>query len=113
LDTIAGWVGVTGPALNGIADRADDRALVAGNADAADYLHTSIRNSAAYLVPGYNNLMPMFAEEQMSEADLNDIVAYLLTQGADAEPLAPACETPAFDDVMAVWNNEAQSVASR
>ncbi|MFZ4827948.1 MAG: cytochrome c oxidase subunit II [Phototrophicaceae bacterium] len=113
LDTITGWVGVTGPALNGIADRADDRAVAAGNADAADYLHTSIRNSATYLVPGYSNLMPIFGEEQMSEADLNDIVAYLLTQGADAEPLAPACETPAFDDVMMAWNNGAQSVASR
>lgn len=78
-----GWQGVTGPTLNGIGERAATR--VPG-LTAEEYLHQSIRNSAAYLVPGYGNLMPIFQNEDesapyyMEDESLNAIVQYLLTQ---------------------------------
>lgn len=79
-----GWVGVTGPTLNGIASRSA-RLAASGYSNMSDYLHASIRNPGEYLVPGYNNLMIQFNADPaqpnyMSDADLDAIVAYLLTQ---------------------------------
>ncbi len=83
-----GWAGNVGPNLNGIADRAANRARAAGNPDAETYLLHSIRYPAEYLVPGFGNLMPQFnpnpdQANYMPDADLNAIVAYLLTQTAN------------------------------
>jgi hypothetical protein len=79
-----GWVGVTGPALEGVASRTQ-RMAATGSATMADYIHNSIRNPGAYVVPGYNNVMPQFSDDPdglnfMPDADLDAIVAYLKEQ---------------------------------
>jgi len=79
-----GWSGVTGPALDGVGARTQ-RIAATGSADMADYIHNSIRNPSAYVVPGYNNVMLQFNPDQgqanyMPDSDLEAIVAYLLTQ---------------------------------
>jgi cytochrome c len=76
-----GWNGAVGPSLNNVGNRAATR--VAGET-AEEYLRISIRMPGAYLVPGYNNLMPQFNAEPgqpnyMPDSDLDAIVAYLLT----------------------------------
>jgi cytochrome c oxidase subunit II len=108
-----GWNGQIGPSLNGIADQAVQRAAAAGNADAEGYIYTSIRNSAAYVVPGYQNVMPVWGEAQMSDERVGDITAYLLTQSETGEvaPPEPSCPVPSFDDVLAQY--EAGQVAAR
>jgi cytochrome c oxidase subunit 2 len=83
--TDLGWAGAVGPNLNGIGERAETRAQSTGDADAAAYLIHSIRHPGDYLVPGFGNLMPQFNDEAgetnyMTDADLNAIIAYLLTQ---------------------------------
>ncbi|MGQ9909505.1 MAG: cytochrome c oxidase subunit II [Candidatus Flexifilum sp.] len=82
--TDLGWVGNVGPSLNGIGARTQ-RVAASGARDMADYIHTSIRMPGAYLVPGYGNLMTQFnpnpdQPNYMPEADLEAIVAYLLSQ---------------------------------
>lgn len=73
------WTGALAPALDGVASRTQ-RLTSTGATEMADYIHNSLRNPGAYVVPGYTNLMPPFDESQMPEADLNAIVAYLLEQ---------------------------------
>lgn len=101
-----GWVGQIGPSLNGIADTAVSRASAADNADAEEYIYTSIRNSLDYLAPGYQGVMPVWTDEQMSDERVEQITAYLLTQsaGASSEPTEPLCPVPEFSDVMAEYN---------
>ncbi len=87
------WVGVVGPSLNGIGDRADERAAAGGDADATAYLIHSIRHPGDWLVPGFGNLMPQFNADSdqtnyMPDSDLNAIVAYLLAQTAAAQASA-------------------------
>jgi cytochrome c oxidase subunit 2 len=87
------WVGVVGPNLNGIGDRADDRAAQSGEVDATAYLIHSIRHPGDWLVPGFGNLMPQFNPDPgqanyMPDSDLNAIVAYLLAQTAAAQASA-------------------------
>lgn len=43
-----------------------------------DYLHESIVNPNAYLVPGYRNIMYGLYAEHLNEQDLSDLIAYLL-----------------------------------
>lgn len=79
-----GWVGNIGPSLNGIGARTQ-RLDATGDPDLDTYLHHSIREPGAYLVPGFGNLMPQFNPQPtqpnyMPDTDLNAIVAYLLTQ---------------------------------
>mgnify|MGYP000175354739 CR=1 FL=1 len=90
--TDLGWAGALGPNLNGIADRAGER--VPG-LSAYDYLYQSIRQPYDYLVPPYGPLMPQFNDEStesnyMTENDLTDMIAYLLTQTASAGQSAAA-----------------------
>jgi cytochrome c oxidase subunit 2 len=107
-----GWVGNIGPSLNGIADRADARATAAGDPDGATYIYNSVRNSQVYIVPGYGaGLMPLYTEDLMPEQDVLDIVAYLLTQGANPIPTEPSCPVPQFEDVMAQYE-QANTLAS-
>lgn len=79
-----GWVGITGPSLNGIASRTQ-RLAAGGYSTMEEYIYRSIRYPGEYLVPGYGNIMPAFNPEPgqpnyMPEEDLEAIVAYLLTQ---------------------------------
>jgi cytochrome c2 len=82
----AGLKGVVGPSLNGVATRAannvDNRLTASGVANAEEYIRLSIVNPGAYLVPGYQNLMPKnFGDPTvMPEDDREAIVNYLLTQ---------------------------------
>lgn len=67
----------TGPALTGMGERAASR--VEG-LSAEEYLHQSIVEPGAFVVEGFSDIMPKTYGEQFSEQELNDIVAYILTQ---------------------------------
>ncbi len=99
LDSL-GWTATTGPSLNGIADRAGER--VPGQS-AEEYIVTSIWNSGAFRVPGYDQQMAAFGPEVveagnvMSPEQLYSIVAYLCTQGeaSDCDMEDPGSAIPA------------------
>lgn len=78
------WTGNIGPNLNGVGARTQ-RLSATGLSSMEEYLHQSLRQPAAYLVPGFGALMPQFNPEPdlpnyMPEAELEAIIAYLLTQ---------------------------------
>ena len=86
LDSL-GWEGRTGPAMNGIADRAGER--VPGQS-AEEYIVTSVWDAPGYLVPGYTDQMAQFGPDQdgmdhMSAEELYAIVAFLCTQGEQSD----------------------------
>jgi hypothetical protein len=60
--------------MEGMGECAADR--VEGQT-ASDYLHTSIIDPGAYVVEGYNNVMPDVYRQRLSEAQIRDLVAYL------------------------------------
>jgi mono/diheme cytochrome c family protein len=66
-----------GPALTGMGERAANR--VAGMT-AADYIHQSIVDPSAYVVDGFSDIMPKGFANQLSAQEINDLVAYILTQ---------------------------------
>ncbi|MBX3049663.1 MAG: c-type cytochrome [Anaerolineales bacterium] len=69
--------GNVGPVLDGLASRAGN--TVAG-LSAEEYIHQSIVDPNAYIVPGFaEGIMPQNFAELMSEDQLNDLVAFLLT----------------------------------
>ncbi len=63
-----------GPSLAGLATRAGE--TVEGQS-AEDYIHEAIVNPGAYVVEGYNDIMPAY--DTLSEDDLNNLIAYLMT----------------------------------
>jgi cytochrome c2 len=66
-----------GPGLLNVSTRAATR--VEG-LDALDYIHTSIVNPSAFVVPDYpDGLMPQVYEQILSEDEIQDIIAYLFT----------------------------------
>lgn len=67
---------LVGPGLHGIALRAAER--VDGQ-PAAVYLYNSIVDPEAYIVEGYANVMPASFDTVLTEAEIQDLVAYLLT----------------------------------
>lgn len=68
---------LVGPSLDGISEVAAER--VPGMS-AEDYLHESIVQPDAYLVEGYDDLMPKNYGETLSEEDIDNVIAFLLTQ---------------------------------
>lgn len=102
LDAFPSWNGIVGPNQNGLGNRADDRAAaISGVETGAEYIAQSIRYPNDYLVPGYAGAMPAFPPEQMSQEDLNAIVAYLCVQTANpADPGSSECglENWSFDE---------------
>ncbi len=66
-----------GPSLPTMAENAGER--VEGQS-AEDYLYESIVDPGAYIVEGFNNIMPATYEEQYSDQEIWDIVAYILAQ---------------------------------
>jgi nitric oxide reductase subunit C len=70
--------GVTqvGPSLARIAERAGERV---DGLSAAAYLHQSIVDPGAYVVENFSNLMYQNYREALSEEQIADLVAYLLT----------------------------------
>lgn len=66
-----------GPGLQNISTRAETR--VEGQS-AYDYIHTSIVEPSAFVVPDYpDGLMPQIYEEIFTEQEIQDIIAYLYT----------------------------------
>ncbi len=74
-----GAVNHIAPAYDGIADRAATRRPPM---TAAAYIYESITNPLAYVVEGYNPSMPQNFSQQLSDQELGDIIAYLLTPTA-------------------------------
>lgn len=67
---------IIGPGMGGIGGRAATR--VEGQT-AAEYLHTSIVDPGEFVVEGYQNVMPDVFEQSLSEAEIRDLIAYLLS----------------------------------
>ncbi len=68
---------VVGPSLAGIATRGATR--IEGM-DAEAYIRDSILNPRGFTVEGFpDNLMPEELDDQIEDADLDDLVGYLLT----------------------------------
>lgn len=66
-----------GPARIGIGERAATRV---DGLSAAEYIHQSIVDPSAYVVEGFSDIMPKNYDEQFDDEQLNNLVAYLLTQ---------------------------------
>jgi hypothetical protein len=48
--------------------------------DAVEYLHQSIVDPSAYVVEGYEDVMNKTYDEQLSEEDIDNVIAFLMTQ---------------------------------
>lgn len=68
------------PAFAGIAERA---AIREPGLSAPEYLYESIINPAAFVVEGYNPVMPQNYPDRLTEDELGDILAYLLSPDAN------------------------------
>lgn len=64
-----------GPALTGMGERAETR--VEGMS-AEEYLHESVVDPSAYIVPGFADIMPKQYEEQLSEDEIANLIAFML-----------------------------------
>ncbi len=74
---VSGTVAVVGPNLAGIAGQAEAR--IAG-VSAADYLHEAIVDPNSHIVEGFSqSIMPLNYADTLSEEQVADLVAYLLT----------------------------------
>lgn len=72
---------LVGPNMAGIADRAGNR--IEGVL-AVEYLHESITNPDAYTVDGFPpGTMNQSYDNILSDDDINDLIAYLMTLSAD------------------------------
>ena len=74
-----GAVNKIAPSYDGIAGHAATRRPPL---TAAAYIYESIINLMAYVVTGYNPAMPQNFSQQLSDRQLSDIIAYLLTPSA-------------------------------
>ena len=66
-----------GPVMTGISERAGSR--VEGMSD-EEYLHQSILQPGEFVVPGFRPVMPPTYGENLTEQDIADIIAYLMTR---------------------------------
>lgn len=74
---VAGAANHIAPSYDGVGARAEMRRPPL---TAAAYIYESIVNPSIYIVEGYNNVMRQDYGTAISERDLGDIIAYLLTQ---------------------------------
>lgn len=74
--SIVGNANIVGPAMAGIATRAETR--IEGMS-AHDYLIESILDPGAYLVPGFDNLMPSTWGTTLTGEEMDAIIAFMLT----------------------------------
>lgn len=74
--TTSGDTVIVGPALAGIAGRAEAR--LAG-LDAHAYIEQSILEPSAYISEGFNDLMPKTFGHILSQGELDALVDYLMT----------------------------------
>lgn len=68
---------LVGPSLQGIKDRAGTR--IPGMS-AEDYIRQSVDNPSAYMVEDFSDQMYKKYADTLSKQDLDDLVAYLMTQ---------------------------------
>lgn len=68
---------IVGPSLHGIAETAGQR--VEGQ-DATEYLLVSVLSPSDYLVDGYEDLMPGSLGTDLTGAELDAVIAFLLSQ---------------------------------
>ena len=74
-----GAVNKVAPAFAGLAERAPARRPPL---TAAAYIYESITNPSAFIVEGYNPAMPQNFLQSLTNRQLGDIIAYLLTADA-------------------------------
>jgi cytochrome c oxidase subunit II len=87
IDAVQPWAGNVGPALNGVADRAATSRSAATGLSPVDYLYQAVHEPAAYLVPGYQPLMPPnLVPTTPNDCKLQAIVAYLCTVSDTGQP---------------------------
>jgi mono/diheme cytochrome c family protein len=70
---------LVGPSLAGLSQRAGERKP---GTSAEDYITESIRNPSAFIVPGFPgppSPMPPFGPAQIPDADLQQLIAYLMS----------------------------------
>ncbi|MEO1164121.1 MAG: c-type cytochrome [Chloroflexota bacterium] len=68
---------MAGPTFQGYSEIAGTRVE---ELTAEEYTYQSIVSPASHIVSGYSNLMPRSYEARLSEQDLADLMAFLLTQ---------------------------------
>ena len=73
---IDGDGGRLGPDLSHIGTVAADRQA---ETSAEDYIRESILSPGAYVVPGYNDVMPRGLARRLSQSDLDALVLYLVS----------------------------------
>lgn len=66
-----------GPVMTGISERAGSRI---DGMSTEDYLHQSIVHPGDYIVSGFRPVMPSSYGENLTEQDIADIIAYLMTR---------------------------------
>lgn len=66
-----------GPALPGMGEQA---ATAVEGMTAEEYLHEAIVDPSAHIVEGYADIMPKTFGDQFDDEQINDIIAYILTQ---------------------------------
>ena len=76
---VKGVGGNVGPDLSEVANRAPDRARVQELEHPDLYFVESVVYPKAFVVEGFNPVMPDWKALQLSEQDLADIVSYLRT----------------------------------
>ena len=74
---IDGQGGRVGPELEHIGGVAGERR---GGMSAEDYIRESMVSPGAYVVPGYNDVMPRGLVRNLSDTDLEALVRYLRTR---------------------------------
>jgi cytochrome c oxidase subunit II len=87
VETNLGWqpASPVAPSLNGVGDRAAGARSTATGLSARDYIYQSVHDPSAYIVPGFQPLMPQL---NLPECQALAIVAYLCTQ---TDSGTPAC----------------------
>ena len=68
---------IGGPSIQGVSERAGDRVP---ELSAEEYLRQSIVDPDAYIVEGFRDFMPKGLQFRLSEEDIDDLVAFMLTQ---------------------------------
>ena len=68
---------LVGPSFQGVGERAGTRI---DGLSAEEYLRQSIREPHAFLVPGYEATMPTNYPELLSDEDIENVIAFLLSQ---------------------------------
>lgn len=76
-----------GPNQEGLASRAEERAKEAGLSSGLEYLVESIVNPSAYVVEGYDNIMPKVydAPIMLSREQIQAVLTYLQTLGGESD----------------------------